>query len=321
MAYASAAGYGNLPNGNWSPQIFSKMAQIAFRKDSVVLDITNSDYTGEISEYGDTVKIIKEPNIAVSTYVRGQSVRAQDLDDDELTLIVDKANKFAFRVNDIEKKQSHINWETMASDQAAYRMKDQFDTEVLSYMAGYLGTDDGEIDLAGHKIGASGAPIEIEAGATQNGTTIFTPLGIVNRFERLLAQRNVPDEGRFLVADPVFYEKLGDENSKFVNADYAANGETLNNGKVYVGKIRGFSMYRSNNLPTAGAGPSASASGAHGVILAGHSSACATCEQINQVETMRDTDDFADLTRGLHLYGRKVLRSEALVGAYYHSAA
>lgn len=318
MTFASAAGYGNLPNGNWSPVIYSKMVQLAFRKETICGGITNSDYTGEISEFGDTVKIIKEPNIEVSAYVRGQTVRAQDLDDDEIILIIDKANKFAFRVNDIEKKQSHVDWEAKATDQAAYRMRDAYDTEVLSYMAGYLGTDDGELDLSGHKIGAAGAPIEITTGGTPSAT-LFTPLGIVNRFDRLLNQQNVPDEGRWFAGDPVFYEKLGDEDSKFIDIDTADKG-VLRNGRVHIGKVRGFDMYRSNNLPTAGDGPSANTTSDHGVIMAGHTSSCATAEQLNLVETLRDTSDFGDLTRGLHLYGRKVLRSEALVGAYYHSA-
>lgn len=43
MAFASASGYGNLPNGNWSPVIYSKKVQLAFRKSSVAQAITNSD--------------------------------------------------------------------------------------------------------------------------------------------------------------------------------------------------------------------------------------------------------------------------------------
>lgn len=43
MAFPSAPGHNNLPNGNFSPQIFSKKAQLAFRKSTVVGDITNSD--------------------------------------------------------------------------------------------------------------------------------------------------------------------------------------------------------------------------------------------------------------------------------------
>ena len=65
MAFQTASGYGNLPNGNFSPVIYSKKVQLAFRKSTVVGDITNSDYFGEISAQGDTVKIIKEPEISV----------------------------------------------------------------------------------------------------------------------------------------------------------------------------------------------------------------------------------------------------------------
>ena len=62
MAFKTAAGYGNLPNGNFSPVIYSKQVQLAFRKNTVVGSITNSDYFGEISAMGDTVRIIKSPS-------------------------------------------------------------------------------------------------------------------------------------------------------------------------------------------------------------------------------------------------------------------
>ena len=43
MAFPRAAGYNNLPNGVWSPVIYSKKVQKAFRKSSVVQDISNSE--------------------------------------------------------------------------------------------------------------------------------------------------------------------------------------------------------------------------------------------------------------------------------------
>lgn len=58
MAFGRAANYNNLPNGVFSPTIFSKKAQMAFRKKAVVEDITNSEYFGEIANFGDTVRII-----------------------------------------------------------------------------------------------------------------------------------------------------------------------------------------------------------------------------------------------------------------------
>ena len=75
MAFSTAAGYGNLPNGNFSPIIYSKQVQLAFRKSTVIGDVTNSDYFGEIANQGDTVKIIKEPEISVSAYARGTRSR------------------------------------------------------------------------------------------------------------------------------------------------------------------------------------------------------------------------------------------------------
>ncbi len=89
MAFQAASGYGNLPNGNFSPVIYSKKVQLALRKKTVVGDITNSDYFGEISTAGDTVRIMKEPEISVVPYARGTQLTAQDLVDEDFTLVVD----------------------------------------------------------------------------------------------------------------------------------------------------------------------------------------------------------------------------------------
>ena len=140
MAFSTAAGYGNLPNGNFRPVIYSKQVQLAFRKSSVVEGITNSDYFGEIAQMGDTVKIIKEPEITVKSYARGTTITPQDLDDEDFSLVVDKANYFAFKVDDIEEAHSHVNFQSLATDRAAYRLSDQYDQEVLGYLSGYAQT-------------------------------------------------------------------------------------------------------------------------------------------------------------------------------------
>jgi len=137
MAFASVSGYTNLPNGNFSSVIYSKKVQLAFRKSTVVGDITNSDYFGEISAQGDTVKIIKEPEISVSAYARGTNIAAQDLQDDDFSLVVDKANYYAFKIDDIEEAHSHVNFMDLATNRAAFRLADQHDQEVLGYLTGY----------------------------------------------------------------------------------------------------------------------------------------------------------------------------------------
>jgi len=114
---------------------------------------------------------------------------------------------------------------------------------------------------------------------------------------------------------------LKDEDSRLLNADFGGSG--LMNGLV-MNNLHGFRVYVSNNLPSAGTGPGTSGTTGqddnYGVIVAGQDEAVASAEQINKVENYRDPDSFADIVRGMHLYGRKILRPEALVTARYNAA-
>ena len=356
MAFGSASGYTNLPNGNFSPVIYSKQVQLAFRKSAICEAITNSDYFGEIAQMGDSVKIIKEPEISVTAYLRGTTISTQDLSDNDFSLTIDKANYFAFKVDDIEEAHSHVNFQSLASDRAAYRLADQYDQDVLGYLSGYkqsaLHANAGAVNdvvngtkansaagsdelLAANKLikgsfgnitttsaGDHSIPVAARLpGATALPTATVSPAMLVARMSRLLDVQNVDTQGRWIVIDPVMMEVLRDEDSRLLNADFGGNG--LQNGLV-LNNFHGFRVYVSNNLPSVGTG--ASTTGAanqninYGVICAGHDSAVATAEQINKTETYRDPDSFADIVRGMHLYGRKILRPEALVTAKYNLA-
>ena len=105
MAFGSASGYNNLSQGNFTPQIFSQKVQKFFRRASVVEDITNTDYAGEIENFGDTVKIIKEPTIQSEIMLEDKQL-IQILADDQITMTVDQGSYFAFKVDDIEERQS-----------------------------------------------------------------------------------------------------------------------------------------------------------------------------------------------------------------------
>ena len=86
---------------------------------------------------GDSVKIIKEPEITVKDYARGTTITPQDIDDEDFSLTIDKANYFAFKIDDIEEAHSHVNFMQMATDRAGYRLRDQYDQEVLGYLSGF----------------------------------------------------------------------------------------------------------------------------------------------------------------------------------------
>ena len=298
-------------NSFFLPKVYSKQVLNFFRKSSVAEAITNTDYAGEISGYGDTVRIIKEPVITVYQYERGADVTKTALTDQEVSLVVDTANAFKFIVDDIETNMSHVNFRDVATSSAAYALRDAFDAGVIATMfAGVsaatpnhiLGSDDAT-DLAAGTFDGTGN-LDIGFGSSEHD-----PIDVLSRMARLLDEQNIPEEGRWFLASPEFYEILVQSSSKLLSVDYNAGQGSIRNGLVSSGKLRGFDMYKTNNI--------AATTNAAGQCLAGHMSATATAQTITSTEVIRDPDSFGDIVRGLHVYGAKVLRPDAMVSAFY----
>ena len=296
-------------NSFFLPSVYSKKVMNFFRKASVIEAITNTDYAGEISSFGDSVKIIKEPVITVSDYTRNTDTTQQMLTDQEISLVVDSAKAFKFIVDDIESNMSHVNFKEIASSSAAYALKDSYDAAVLATMfAGCSATSPNHI-LGADSATDLAAGVFDGSGAADLGASETDPLDLMARMARLLDEQNVPEEGRWFVASPDFYEVLGQSSSKLLSVDYNAGQGSIRNGLVSSGKLRGFDMYKSINI--------AATSNAAGKCLAGHISSTATANTILSTEVLRDPTSFGDIVRGLHVYGAKVLRDEAIVSAFY----
>jgi len=298
-------------NSYFLPSVYSKKVLNFFRKSSVAEAITNTDYAGEISAYGDSVRIIKEPEITVYTYERGADVTQTKLTDQEVSLVVDTANAFKFIVDDIETAMSHVNFKEVASSSAAYALRDAFDEGVIATMfAGVsasspnhiLGSDNATDLAAGTFDGTGNLDIGFASGE-------HDPIDVLSHMARLLDEANVPEEGRWFLANPEFYEQLVQTSSKLMSVDFNAGQGSIRNGLVSTGKLRGFDMYKTNNI--------AAASNAAGKCIAGHMSSTCTAQTIVNTEVIRDPDSFGDIVRGLHVYGAKVLRGDAMVSAFY----
>jgi hypothetical protein len=339
-------------DGNFSPIIYSKQAQIALRRSAVTNAITNNSYFGEIANQGDTVRIQKEPDVTVNALQRHTGISVEKLDDSDFSLTIDQANYFAFKMDDIEEQFANVDFTSLAADRAAYKMADAMDTDVLSYLSGHTtagafittsagdkqtaltatgeyitanhldATDFGNLTISGSATAGDSVPLAPRLpGATALSATTVSPLTVLARMARKMDQANVESRGRWVVLDPVFIEMLKDEDSRMLNGDFGGAG--LQNGLV-LNNIHGFRVYQSNALPAAGTGAGTSGTTAqstnYGVIVAGQDDAVASAEQINKVENYRDPDSFADIVRGMHLYGRKILRPEALLTARYNAA-
>ena len=296
--YNFGLGVSGQTNGFFIPEIYSKKVQIALRKAAVAEAICNTDYMGEISSFGDTVNIIKEPQIAVADYTRGLDVTSTNLTDQELVLTIDQAKSFSFKIDDLEKRFSHVNFQAVAADNAAYALRDAMDSNILAAISAGATVTTG--------MGTTSTPIDIGFGSGE-----VDPLNQMSLAAKELDEANAPEDGRWFVAAPEWYNQLANTSSKLLSVDFNAGQGSIRNGLVASGLLRGFQMYKSNNLPTndlTGATPAGTATAPE--ALFGHISGTSAASSMNKVETVRDTGTFSDIVRGLMVWGRKVLRPE-----------
>jgi|TARA_B100001059_G_scaffold65800_2_gene62205 hypothetical protein len=266
---------------NFIPEIFSKLLQAKFYKQSVLPAISNTDYEGEISGQGEKVVIRTVPAVTINDYAG--SITTQELTTAKVELLIDKAKYYSFKVDDVLAAQADISLLEAASGDASEGMRVAVETDVLANVA---------------------------TGATTTGsqTTISASniLTSILSMSTALDNLNIPEEGRFIVLSPEFVSLL--KQSELRQA-YLTGDDTspLRNGKV--GMVDRFTVYQSNMLYTPGSG---SDSG-YTHVLAGHPKAISFASQFTNAETVRMETTFGDQVRGLKVYGSKVVTPDALV--------
>ena len=271
----------------FKPEVWNAELLVTLEKSHIYAGpgIVNRQYEGDIAQYGDTVHIVGLAEPTIGTYTPHVDIVIEDVDDTDSTLVIDQAKYFAFEVDDIEKRQAMNGGAVLTAQarKAAYKLRDVADTYVAGLMA--AGIDAG--NLVAEKT------INTAAGAYDQ----LVDLGVI------LDTDNVPEEGRWVIVTPAFYGLLL-KDSRFIAAGDAQGAQVRTNG--IVGQAAGFTIHKSNNAPN---GPGA---GAGKLVIAGYNGAVTFAEQINKTEAARKEKGFADIVKGLHLYGAKVVRPTGL---------
>ncbi|HEY5834987.1 P22 coat protein - protein 5 domain protein [Streptomyces sp.] len=272
------------------PEFWSAKLLVALRKSLIYAGpgMVNRDYEGEIAEAGDTVRITSISRPTVGTYVPGSTVIVpEELNDAQRTLVVDQSKYWAFKVDDVDKRQAKGDVMPQAMSEAAYALRDVVDQYVASL---YTQAQ------SANQLGTVAVPT---SNPEYFYSRIVVPMGVA------LDNANVPSEGRWMVVPPWLYGRaLLDPN--FINAEKSADGGTAFRNGI-VGTSGGFTIMRSNNAPNP--------TGDDYVVTAGNGSAISFAEQINKTEAYRPESSFSDAVKGLALYGAKVIRPEALATA------
>lgn len=281
----------------WSAEINSNLNKaLVYGQPGVI----NRDYQGEISQQGDTVRINSIGRVSVRDYNAATGLSTPDtLDSFQQTLLIDQAKEFNFMVSDIDTVQANAPVMAEATQEAAYGLADVADKYIASLYTS-----------AGRTIGGngSGEPVTVNpAEAYDVLVDLSTLLSEKYTDSNGIEHGGVPTTGRWVVVDPAFYGVLR-KDDRFVSAERSGTTETLRNGEV--GRAAGFDILVSNNVPTFTGDGTSTANNKK--IIAGHPMAWTFAEQINKTEAYRPEKFFSDALRGLHLYGAKVVRPEAL---------
>jgi hypothetical protein len=268
----------------FKPEVWSAVLLASLKKALVYGDLVNSDYEGEITDYGDTVTVNSVSRPTIGTYVPNvTNVTPQQLQTAQRKLVVDQAKYFAFSVDDVDARQARGDLIPAALSEAAYGLADVAD----QFLAGlYTGVQ------AANNLGTIAVVTGTPTSAYDN---VLVPLKVA------LDNANVPTEGRWCVIPPWFHGRLL-RDDRFIRADASGEASQAING--YVGKAAGFSLRMSNNTPFPG--------GDDNIVIAGVRSAISFAQQINKVEAYRPQTGFSDAVKGLQLYGAKLMRPDAL---------
>ena len=265
---------------NFVPEVFSKLLQAKFYKQSVLPAISNTDYEGEISGQGDKVVIRTVPAVTINDYAG--TVSNQELTTAKVEMLIDKAKYYSFKIDDVLAAQADINMLEAASSDAAEGMRVAVETDVMS-----------SVITGATTIGA------------QTTITASNILGEILELATALDNLNIPEEGRFIVLPPSMISLL--KQSELRQAYLTGDSESpLRNGRV--GMVDRFTVYQSNMLFTADQG----ADDTYTHVLAGHPKAISFASQFTNTETVRLESTFGDAVRGLKVYGSKVVVPDCL---------
>jgi hypothetical protein len=303
MAYPAAPGRPNF-SGNYIPEIWSNKFIVNFYDATVLSAIANTDYEGEIRQYGDTVNIRTDPEVTIRTYIKGQSLEVETPEKPKLQLLIDKGEYFACVEDDIDRIQTDVKLMDKWSKDASEKMKIKIDQRVLPDMlvdisAANQGNTAGRI-TSSFNMGSTGTPLAVSkdgAGGTTPVIDLIVDIGTV------LDEANAPESDRFLVIPAKMAGMI--KKSELKDASLTGDGSSvLRNGRI--GMIDRFTLYMSHNLKFDSGKFS---------IVAGHKMGFTFASQMTNMETLRSPTTFGDIIRGLQVYGYKVVKPEALATA------
>lgn len=296
-------------SGTFIPTIWSGKLNVKFYATTVFGEIANTNYEGDIKNLGDKVVINNIPSISINDYTVGQSLTYEVPAPNKVELTIDKAKYFGVNVSDVLEYQSQPKLMDMFTDDAANQMRIAIDRDLL-----LNSFNDGSTANKGATAGVKSGSFNLGVDNTPIALTGANVINTITALASVLDEQNVPETDRWLVISPYVRNVL--MASPLAQAYVTGDSQSiLRNGKI--GSIDRFTIYVSNQVPSAAAGKDFFGGDQAGAakrqaIMAGHKSALTFASQIAKVESLQNPNDFGQLVRGLNVYGYNTIKPEGL---------
>lgn len=260
---------------NFIPEVWAAGVTQSFIANQVVIPTLNTQYSGEATR-GNTVHIINATTPTITDYAAaGRSITAEALADTEVQLLINQEKAFSVNVDDVDRVQAagEFNAWTEAAGRALAEDAEEY---VLTQM--FAGASD-----------ANTGSVVVDTAAEAKTA--------IREIRKTMATNKVPANGRFVVVNPEFADLLLQDLS---DVSVAGSSSELRDGAI----LRLYGMDVIESPLTGESDPAA---------IGYHQDMVAFVNQVENVESLRNPTKFADIVRGLNVYGAKVVKSEAVV--------
>src|SRR3989304_3147987 len=261
------------------------------------------DNTLEIKAGGDTVIVRGIPDITIGNYSKGMTLAIQHPEAPAVTMLIDKGKYYNIYLDDVDAVQSDLPLLNKFTEAAARDNAIAIDTDVLGNIyadahADNIGSTAGAI-TGGFDLGASGAPIQI---TKTNVLDYIVDCGTV------LGENEVQDEDCWMVITEWMAGMIQKSDLK----DSAMTGDAKSVLRTnLLGKVGRFDLLKSNLLPTVASGTESSGFQAF-YVLFGNKDALSFANQFTKTQKLDSELTFAQIVRGLNVYGYKVINPQGL---------
>lgn len=272
------------------PEIWAREVLADFPKSTVGYSLCNTQYEGEIKGLGSKIHIPSAGKMTVEEYVPGTDITPETLTSVDVELEITESDSVSGVIDETKQAVSPYSLTNIYQNQGSLALADSSDKKILKAMA-----------LGAH---------------TDNtiATMTLTPANVFTTLEECatrLAEKSVPAQAdKFIVMTPRDIQNIRKSTDYIPAKDL--DPKTLITGQV--GMIYGFRILESMNVYSQDAALIPDGDPVHRLLPFGMVGATAFANAIpaSLVKAIPMEKQYAVLIRGLHMYGIKVVRPEAM---------